>query len=684
MSAEKKIAMSGGTAFAQQCINTVRIIAAETVQGANSGHPGAPMGCAPMAHVLFSEIMKFSPSNPKWPSRDRFVLSNGHACALQYTMLHLLGYNVTLDDLKNFRQVGSITPGHPEVGITDGVEVSTGPLGQGLSNAVGLAIAETHLAAKFNKPDFPIVDNFTYVICGDGCLQEGVTSEASSLAGHLGLGKLIVLYDDNLITIDGDTELSFSEDVLKRYEAYGWHTQTVADGNTADTAALTAAIKAAQGVTDKPSIIKVRTIIGYGAKLQGTGKVHGAPLGDDDIARIKGEWGFDPASKFVIAPDVQDYYNRAKVIGDGEQAKWAEMFAKYQAAFPAEAAEFMRTMAGDLPAGWENALPTFTPADKGDATRKVSQQVLEKLVPAVPEFLGGSADLTPSNLTRVDGNSIDYSRAARDGRYLRFGVREHGMCAVVNGLAAYGGIIPFGSTFVVFAGYALGAMRVAALSHFRVVYIYTHDSIGLGEDGPTHQPIETLASLRSIPNFQVIRPADGNETSGAYKMALEKKTGPTFLALSRQGLPNLAGSSIDAVAKGAYVLQDADDKKVVLVGSGSEVSLCVKAADVLKAKGIASRVVSFPCWDAFNAQSAEYRASVFPDGVPVLSVEALSTLGWEKYAHAHIGMTTFGASGKGGDVMKHFGFSVDNVVDKATKLVEFYKSGAPSLSRPEF
>jgi len=676
-------------ALSKKCIDSVRVLSAETVQAAKSGHPGAPMGCAPMAHLLWSEVMKYSPADPLWSNRDRFVLSNGHGCALQYSMLHLTGYDVSLQDLKDFRQVGSKTPGHPEVGVTAGVEVSTGPLGQGISNAVGLAISETHLAAKFNKPDFPVVDNFVYVICGDGCLQEGVSSEACSLAGHLGLGKLIVLYDDNLITIDGETDLSFGEDVNARYEAYGWHVQTVASGDSTDVSEMRAAVKAAQAVTDRPSIIKIRTTIGFGAAKQGTCKVHGSPIGDEDIAKVKGDFGL-PAGKFEVAPEVTDFYASLKAKGAASKAEYDAMLAKYAAAHPELNAEFERTVKGDhtLPAGWEACLPTYTADSPTKATRQYSQQVLGAIVDKIPELIGGSADLTPSNLTKVEGNAVDYSPKTPEGRYIRFGVREHGMCAISNGIAAYNGLVPFASTFLTFVGYALGAMRVAALSHFRVIYIMTHDSIGLGEDGPTHQPIETLASLRSMPNMTVIRPADGNETAGAYKMALENAHGPTVLALSRQGCVNFAGSSVEGVSKGAYVIQEAEGTKaflgVILVATGSEVQLCGKAAAALNAKGVNTRVVSFPCWSAYDAQSPEYKEETFPTGVPVLSVEALCVTGWEKYAHAHIGMTTFGASGKGPALMDHFGFSEANVVDKAEKLIAYYKGSAPTLVRPSF
>jgi len=683
--AAKRIKMSASVELSAKCINTIRVMAADVVQAANSGHPGAPLGCAPMAYLLWTEIMKYSPENPKWPSRDRFVLSNGHACALQYSMLHLTGYNITTEDLEKFRQIGSITPGHPEVGITDGVEVSTGPLGQGISNAVGLALTESHLAATFNKPDMPLIDNFTYVICGDGCLQEGVSSEASSLAGTLGLGKLIVLYDDNNITIDGGTELSFTEDVGMRYESYGWHVQTVEDGNIADMTSLHAAVKAAQAVTDKPSLIKVKTIIGFGAKMQNTHKVHGAPLGDEDIAKIKTDFGLDPAAKFQVPAEVKAVFDGCKAESKKVFASWSELKAKYAAAYPAEAATFDRMFKGELPAGWDAELPTYAAGENTMATRKYSNKVLEKIVASVPELVGGCADLTPSCLTKVAANSVDYSKATPEGRYVRFGVREHGMSSVCNGMAAYGGLIPFGATFLVFSGYAMGAIRLSALSHFKVLYIMTHDSIGLGEDGPTHQPVETLSALRCIPNLLTIRPADGNETSGAYKLAMENAHGPTLMAFSRQNCVNLAGSSIDAVAKGAYVVQEAEGTQafmsVILVATGSEVQLAIEAAKALQAAGKNTRVVSMPCWSLFDAQPEEYRNSVFLSGKPVLSIEAASTFGWSKYAHAHVGMTSFGASGKGPKVMEHFGFSVDSIVAKATKLADHYKGAAPELAR---
>lgn len=646
------------------------------------------MGCAPMAHLLWSKVMKYSSKNPKWFQRDRFVLSNGHACALQYIMLHLTGYPLTIDDLKSFRQVGSKTPGHPENHLTEGIEVSTGPLGQGISNAVGLAVAERHLAAKFNKPGFPIVDNFTYVICGDGCLQEGVSSEAGSLAGHLGLGRLIVLYDDNHISIDGETELSFTEDVCKRYEAYGWQTIVVENGDNArDQTALLAAIETAKAETHKPTLIKVHTTIGFGSLKQGTEKVHGSPLGPDDIKHLKTSFGFNPEEFFAVPSEVLTVFHRAAEEGRTQEEEWNGLLEKYSVAFPELAAEFKRLVAGQLPAGWDSVLPVYSPADPAKATRQYSQAVLEKIVPALPELMGGSADLTPSTLTKVKAHDVDFQKETPHGRYLRFGVREHGMAALCNGLAAYGCVIPFASTFLNFVGYALGAIRLSALSHFQVLYIMTHDSIGLGEDGPTHQPIEMLASLRSMPNMVVLRPADGNETSGAYKVAIERTHAPSVLALSRQNCDNLAGSSIAAVAFGAYVLQDAEGgaPKVIIIATGSEVQIAVKAAAEIKSKGLAVRVVSCPSWELFDHQPVAYRASVLPAGVPVLSIEAASVFAWEKYSHAQIGMRSFGASGPGPAVYSHFGLTVPAVVQGAFKLVEFYgAAGAPDLvNRPQ-
>lgn len=671
----------------EKCVNVVRVLAADVVQGAKSGHPGAPMGCAPMAHALWGSIMKYNPANPKWSNRDRFVLSNGHACALLYSMLHLTGYDVTVDDLKAFRQLGSRTPGHPENHITAGVEVSTGPLGQGICNAVGLAIAQTSIAAHFNEDGFTVSDNRTYVICGDGCLQEGVSSEASSLAGHLGLGNLIVLYDDNLITIDGATTLSFTEDVLARYESYGWHTSTVADGS--DPAAIAAAVEAAKAVTDKPSIIKIRTIIGHGSAKEGTHKVHGSPLGDEDIAAVKTKFGLDPAAKYSVPEDVGAFYKAAGARGAAAEEAWNAMFTEYTTAFPDKAAEYKRRMAGELPADWAKSLPSWSEGDAALATRKSHGKVLQEVARALPEVVGGSADLTPSNITLLE-MSGDYQAATRDGRYFRFGVREHGMAAICNGLAAYGGFLPFCATFLNFCGYAAGAVRLSALSHFRVLYIFTHDSIGLGEDGPTHQPVEMLVSLRSTPNMHVFRPADANEVAGSYICAVNNKTGPSALALTRQGVPNLAASSAAAVAKGAYTVAEVGESKsegpsVVVAATGSEVGLALAAAKLME-EGTSVRVVSMPCLELYDAQPASYKRELFPAGVPVVSVEASSIVGWSKYSHVQIGMSTFGVSAKGADAMRHFGFTPDAVADKLKKTIAFYADHpVPELlERPSF
>jgi len=672
-------------ALAVRCVNTIRTLAADTVQKANSGHPGAPMGCAPIAFLLWSQIMKYNPKNPHWINRDRFVLSNGHACALQYVMLHLSGYDVSLDDLKSFRQLGSKTPGHPENTHTPGVEVATGPLGQGISNAVGFAIAQSHLAATFNVPDLPpIIDNYTFVICGDGCLQEGISSEASSLAGHLGLGKLIVLYDDNHITIDGDTDLSFTEDVLARYAGYGWHTQYVADGDN-DFEGLLAAVEAAKAVSDRPSIIKVKTTIGFGSKKQGTEAVHGAPLGAEDVALVNAKLGFDPAVTFAVPEEVSAFFAGIAAKGAAAEAEWAANFAAYAAAQPEKAAEFERRIAGVLPPAALSVFPHVKPTDKADATRNWSGKVLNALAPLLPEIIGGSADLAPSNKTELKCSG-DYQKATPFGRYLRFGVREHAMAAICNGLAAYGGLIPYCATFLNFISYASGAVRLSALSKFRVLYIMTHDSIGLGEDGPTHQPVETLAALRAMPNMLVFRPADGNEVNGAYQCALSYSGGPSVLALSRQNVPNLETSSAEAVKLGAYPAFESapgTPADLIIVSTGSEVGIAIAAAKKIAGKSV--RVVSMPCAELYDAQPIEYKKSVFPDGTPVLSVEASVSFGWERYSHAHVGVDDFGRSAPYEAVYEYFGITPDGVAAKAAKLLEFYSANpVPPVVRPVF
>jgi transketolase len=655
------------------CINSIRFLAVDAINKSNSGHPGLPMGCAPMAYALWDRVLKHNPKNPQWFNRDRFVLSAGHGCMLLYALLHLSGYDsVTLDDIKQFRQWGSKTPGHPETFETPGVEVTTGPLGQGIANAVGLAMAEAHLAATFNKPDCTVVDHYTYVVMGDGCNQEGVSAEAASLAGHLGLGKLIALYDDNHITIDGNTNVSFSEDVLKRYEAYGWHVQHVADGNT-DVEGIARAIEAAKAVTDRPSIIKVTTTIGYGSPNKAnTAGVHGAALGAEeaDLTRKNLGWGYGP---FEVPQEAYDHWREAITRGAAAEAEWNNTLADYRAKYPAEAAEFERRLRGELPQGWDAGLPRYGAEDKGLATRQHSYNCLNAIGPNLPELIGGSADLTHSNLTDIKGEK-SFQKGAEANRYLHFGVREHAMAAILNGLAYHGsGLIPYGGTFVVFAGYMVGGMRLSALSELGVIYVLTHDSIGLGEDGPTHQPIETLASLRSIPNMLVIRPGDGNETSGAYQVAVANRKRPSVLILSRQAMANQAGSSPDAVAKGGYILEDCNGTPdLILIGTGSELELCTKAAAQLRSEGRNVRVVSMPCVELFEEQDAAYRESVLPAACRKrLVVEASSSFGWHKYVGfegATISIDRFGASAPGPLCMEKFGFTVENVVATATAL----------------
>jgi transketolase len=656
------------------CINSIRFLAIDAVEKAKSGHPGLPMGAAPMAYVLWDKFMRFNPKNPQWFNRDRFVLSAGHGCMLQYALLYLTGYDsVTLDDIKQFRQWGARTPGHPENFETPGVEVTTGPLGQGIANAVGLAMAEAHLAAKFNKPDATLVDHYTYVILGDGCNMEGVSGEACSLAGHLGLGKLIALYDDNHISIDGSTDIAFTEDVSKRFEAYGWHVQHVENGNT-DLEAIAKAIEAAKAVTDRPSMIKVTTTIGYGSpNKQDTAGVHGAALGTDEIKLTRENLGWS-YGEFEIPADALNHMRKAVERGASLQAEWEATLATYRTQYAAESAEFERMLSGKLPEGWADSLPTYTPADKALATRKNSEMTLNALAPALPELIGGSADLTHSNLTelKISGN---FQKGSYENRNLRFGVREHGMGAICNGIALHNsGLIPYCATFLVFADYMRAAIRISALSEAGVIYVMTHDSIGLGEDGPTHQPVETIASLRAIPNLLVIRPADGTETSGAYKVAVEHRKTPTLMAFSRQNLPNLPGASIEGVAKGAYVVDDCEGTPdLILIGTGSEVSLCVDAAKELRAAGTKVRVVSMPCWELFDAQDAAYQESVLPKAVTKrLAVEAGISMGWCRYVGAEgdvIGVDRFGASAPGGLVMEKFGFTVENVVSKSKALL---------------
>lgn len=665
----------------QLAINTIRVLAVDATFKANSGHPGAPMGLAPVAHILFNKFMNFNPSNPDWVNRDRFVLSNGHGCLLQYALLHLFGYKLTLEDIKQFRQVDSITPGHPEAQDTPGVEVTTGPLGQGFSNAVGLAIAQAHTAAEFNKSDFELINNHTFCFFGDGCAMEGIASEAASTAGHLQLGNLICIYDDNHISIDGDTKVAFTEDVMKRFEAYGWHTQWVKDGDH-DYDAIEKAIAVAKQVKDKPSVIKLTTTIGFGSLLQGTGGVHGNALKEDDCKQVKQKFGFNPEESFVVPQPVYDLYHARSSEGAAKEKEWNKTFEAYGKKYGKEAADLKRRLSGALPDGWQTKLPTYKPTDKAQASRKLSEAVLEAIHEVVPDLIGGSADLTGSNNTRWK-NAVDFQPPNLGigdyaGRYIRYGVREHAMAGIMNGIAAYGTLIPFGGTFLNFVSYAAGSVRLSALSHCRVIYVATHDSIGLGEDGPTHQPIETLAHFRALPNMMVWRPADGNETSAAYYVALTSKSTPSILALTRQNLPNLENSTIENAMKGGYVSVETEGADITLVSTGSEVCICIDAVKYLKDKhNIKARVVSMPCFEIFDTQSKDYRLKVLPDGIPALSVEAMSTLGWERYSHEQFGLNRFGASGPYKDVYKKFEFTPEGISKRAVATVDFYKGAKP-------
>ncbi len=658
------------TSLDQLSIDTLRLLAVDTVEKAKSGHPGAPLGCSPIAYLLFHKLMKHNPSHSKWADRDRFVLSNGHASALLYSTLFLSGYKLSLDDLKSFRQWESLTPGHPEAGETDGVEVTTGPLGQGISMAVGLAMAEKHLAAIYNKPGYEVVNHHTYTLCGDGDLMEGVSHEACALAGTLGLGKLIVLYDDNLISLDGPTELSYTDNYLERFEAYHWHVQRVADGN--DLVALETAIEAAKAETGKPSFIAVRTVIGYGSPKAGTNKVHGEALGAADVAATKKFFGFPEDQSFYVPDDALKNWRTAVDRGTAAEAEWSKLFDGYKSAFPELAAEFERTQSGKLKDGWEKSIPSF-PAGKPVATRNAGGSVMNAIAESVPELFGGAADLTASTKTIFKPGANFHVDPT--GRNVFFGVREFGMCAAVNGMAMHGGLRPFGSTFFTFSDYCKPAIRLAALMRAHALFVFTHDSIGLGEDGPTHQPVEHLTMLRAVPDLTDFRPADANETAAAWRIALERK-GPSFFALSRQDLPVIDPATHDAyanVGKGGYILEDAENPQVVLIGTGSELWAAVDAAKLLAAEGIKARVVSMPSTRIFDEQSAEYKAGVLPPGVPKLAVEAGATLGWWKYVGSTgdvVGLDRFGASAPGPIALKNLGFSPENIAAKAKALLK--------------
>jgi transketolase len=669
----------------QLCVNAIRALAIDTVQKANSGHPGLPLGAAPVGYSLFARTMRHNPANPGWPDRDRFVLSAGHGSALLYSLLHLTGYDLPLDELKQFRQWGSHTPGHPEYGDTPGVEVTTGPLGQGFAMAVGMAMAERHLAARFNRPGHEVVDHHTYVLAGDGDLMEGVAHEAASLAGHLELGKLVVFYDSNRICLAGSTNLSFSDDVAQVFEGYGWHVLSVADGN--DLEALTRATEAARAATDRPSLVIVRTQIGYGSPKQGTFGVHGSPLGVEQVVETKRTLGYPSEEPFFVPDEVRAHLRGALDRGQAAEAAWRSRFEAYRKADPDLAAEFERATGGDLPEGWEAAIPTFSAADKPIATRAAGGKIINAIAGRVPELLGGSADLNPSTETALKGagdfQAPDTAGGAQQGavggewgyggRNVHYGVREHAMGAVSSGLALHGGVIPFSATFFTFADYMRPAIRLAALMGLRSIYVFTHDSIGVGEDGPTHQPVEHAASLRAIPRLVVIRPADANETAGAWRVAMTRP-GPTALLLTRQAVPVLAGAG--DVSRGGYVLADTEGRPdVILIASGSEVSLALEAREALAAKGTKARVVSLPSWELFDAQPREHRDAVLPpDVLARVAIEAGVPMGWEKYvgpAGAVVGIEgRFGASAPLKVVMEKYGFTAANVAAKAAEVVE--------------
>ncbi|RDI95583.1 transketolase [Meiothermus sp. QL-1] len=640
-------------------INAIRMLALDAVEQARSGHPGMPMGMAPTAYVLWTEFMRHNPLDPTWPARDRLVLSAGHGSMLLYALLHLSGYDLPLEELKRFRQWGSKTPGHPEYGHTPGVEVTTGPLGQGLATAVGIALAERKLVAEFGE----IAAHHTYVIASDGDLMEGVSAEASSLAGHLGLGRLIVLYDDNQVTIDGSTSLAFTEDVRKRYEAYGWHVVGEVDGE--DLEAIRAALR--QALADsRPSLIMVRSIIGYGSPLAGQAKAHSDAMGPEKVAATRANLGW-PHPPFVIPEEVYADFRRVAERGKQAQAEWQACFEAFAAAHPQKAAEFQRRLAQKLPQGWAASLPAFNPGERL-ATRAASGKVLERLVPLLPELLGGSADLTPSNNTRTP-EMADFTRDNPSGRYVRYGVREHAMGAIMNGIALSRALRPYGGTFLVFSDYMRPAIRLAALMGVPTIFVFTHDSIAVGEDGPTHQPVEHLMSLRAMPNLWVIRPADANETAAAWKMALERTEGPTALILTRQAVPVLEGVRPEGVERGGYVLLEAPGAQATLVATGSEVALVLEASRLLLAQGIAVRVVSLPCWEAFEAQPKTYREAVLPQGLPTLAVEAGASLGWERYAQRVLALDRFGASAPYADVYSRLGFTPERVAAEARAML---------------
>jgi len=660
----------------QLCVNTIRMLAVDAIEKAKSGHPGFPMGTASLAYVLWTKFLVHNPGNPDWPNRDRFVLSAGHGSMLLYALLYLTGYDLDLEEIKNFRQWGSKTPGHPEYGITPGVETTTGPLGQGLANGVGLAMAERYLALYFNRLGYDIVDYYTYVLAGDGDLMEGVSHEAASLAGHLQLGKLICLYDDNRISIEGSTDITFTEDRAKRFEAYGWHVHFVEDGN--DLEALESAVKAAREETSRPSLIVVRTHIGYGSpNRQDSPQAHGEPLGDKEAALTRQNLGWPQEPAFFIPDQALASFRRAINEGKDREAAWQALFNSYAGAYPELAGEWWQWREGIMPDGWDQEIPFFPGDSKGQATRVASGTVLNAIAARVPNLLGGSADLAPSTKTLINGSG-DFNAANYNGRNIRFGVREHGMGAILNGLALSGGLLPYGATFLSFADYMRPPIRLAALMDLKVIYIFTHDSIGLGEDGPTHQPVEQLASLRAIPGLTVIRPADANETAEAWRWVVKNARGPAALILTRQNVPTLDRgryTPAGGVSRGAYILSEAEGKKpdVILIASGSEVHLALEASEKLKANGVAARVVSMPSWELFEDQPEDYRREVLPPEITArVAVEAGITQGWHRYVGDKgivIGLDHFGTSAPYQVLYEKYGLTSDGVVKRALELL---------------
>jgi transketolase len=661
----------------QISINTIRFLAIDAVQKANAGHPGMPMGCAPIGYTLFTKYMKHNPVNPAWINRDRFILSAGHGSMLLYSLLHLCGYGLPMEQLKLFRQWESKTPGHPEYRLTPGVETTTGPLGQGFANAIGIALAEAHIAANFNKEDLKIIDHYVYGICSDGDLMEGISHEAASIAGHLGLGKIIFFYDNNSITIDGKTSLAFSEKVGKRFEAYNWHVQYIEDVNDLD--AINKAVKKAQRATDKPSIIVTKTHIGFGSpNKQDTSEAHGSPLGDEEVRLTKRNLGWPEDKIFYIPDEVAEHFKSVLVKGKKEEKKWNKLYSIYKTKYPEDAALLEKYMNGEFGDEWISKLPKFEDDGKKMATRSAGGKVINSIAKYLPNLIGGSADLNPSTNTYIKESSA-INTGDFKGRNIHFGIREHGMAGILNGMALYGGIIPFGSTFLVFSDYLRPAIRLAALSRINPILVFTHDSIGLGEDGPTHQPVEHLASLRAIPNVVVIRPADANETSYAWQAAIQHKGGPVLIILTRQGLPILDQNKFPSASnllKGAYILKEAEggNPDIILMATGSEVSVTLKAAEELGKEGIKARVVSFPSWELFEQQSESYKESILPASIKArVSIEAGVKQGWEKYIGnkgLSISVETFGHSAPGNIVLEKYGFNSPNITSIAKKLLE--------------